>query len=451
MENGKLKNLIRCAVFLLLLALTIAGVQGVLRNGDNRSFQAQRGFAAEKEGVLDGVFIGASNVHAFFEPPFIWDEYGFACYSYSVDSMDSWAIKYMITEARKTQPDALFIVVLNSFKTTEPTVQSIHRSVDYLPWSANKVRLIGTLSREAGITGLDQLEFYFPIIRFHSRWSELEEWDFSHQVNGMKGSLVYWPYLKNTQDVSKSYNLTTDLEALEEKQAECLEDLLDYCDAEQVRVLFVTVPQAISDQTVLMQYNTIEDRVRERGYDCLDLMDPELCGIQPDTDYYNKNHTNVHGSLKISDYLADYLNENYGFSDKRGAPGYESWDEAVALYGDVIGPYTLSFERSHAPRNYDLTAPKLSKLKVDGQTITVSWGETEGAEGYDVYRKAADEYDGYWVYVATVEDGLSLTDYGLFPGTSYTYTVVPYDRAEDGAERYGCFSYAGVSAATEEE
>ena len=50
-----------------------------------------------------------------------------------------------------------------------------------------------------------------------------------------------------------------------------------------------------------------------------------------------------------------------------------------------------------------------------------------------------------------MEDGLSLTDCGLFPETKYTYTVVPYSYGEDGSVRYGNFDYTGVSATTGEE
>ena len=452
MNTGKCKNLIRSVVFLLLLALVVVGVQSILNIGSNRSYQAQRGFVKEPKNQMDGVLIGASNVHAFFQPPFIWNKYGFAIYSYSVDALSPWAYKHMIIEAQKTQPDALYIIVLNSFKDMIPSVSSIHWSADYFPWSANKTRMIEALTKAADVTGLDKMEYYFPIIRFHARWTELETWDLDHHVDGMKGALtLFSSYLRNSKNMTDLYSYTDGMEELSESQTECMEDLLDYCDEEQINALFVTVPQAISDETVLGQLNELESLVQERGYDCLDLMDPAVTGIQPAIDFYNEQHTNVHGSLKVSKYLADYLAENYAFTDKRGLPGWESWDESVELYNDVIGPYTLPFERWHARRSYNLSIPKLDKLKVDGQLITVSWAETEGAYGYDVYRKAEDEYDGYWVYVATVEDGLSLTDCGLFPETKYTYTVVPYSYGEDGSVRYGNFDYTGVSATTGEE
>ena len=320
-----------------------------------------------------------------------------------------------------------------------------------LSLSKNKINLINRLSDVAEIELLDRAQFFFPIIQFHSRWTELTEWDLDHSVNGMKAGLVNNAFLYMNEDLTDTYKVYENQSEPSEEQITILEELLDFCEQEDLSVLFVNVPQALS-KTSGERMNWIEDTICQRGFDFINILEiADDLGLQKDADYFDRNHTNVHGSIKYTDYLARYLVENYGFEDKRGQPGWESWDEAVALYDDVIGPYTLSLERWHEPRNYDLAAPKLSKLKVDGQTITVSWGETEGAEGYDVYRKAADEYDGYWVYVATVEGGLTLTDYGLFPGTKYTYTVVPFDHGEDGTMRYGNFDYSGVSAATEEE
>ena len=61
-------------------------------------------------------------------------------------------------------------------------------------------------------------------------------------------------------------------------------------------------------------------------------------------DYIEQLHTNIHGSIKISDYICRYLAENYGFTDKRGDPNYASWDEAWDRYSQIIKPYLTEDE-----------------------------------------------------------------------------------------------------------
>ena len=111
-------------------------------------------------------------------------------------------------------------------------------------------------------------------------------------------------------------------------------DLLDYCDQENANALFLLAPQAISDN-VYKQINSLGSVVEQRGYPYWDIlkMADEL-GIQTDIDFYNANHTNVHGSMKLIGYLGQRLVEEYGFTDKHGQTGWESWDKSVELYTD---------------------------------------------------------------------------------------------------------------------
>ena len=51
-------------------------------------------------------------------------------------------------------------------------------------------------------------------------------------------------------------------------------------------------------------------------------------GIDYSSDLYNKNHLNLAGGEKFSQYFGRYLMDNYDFADKRSDIDYDSWDEA---------------------------------------------------------------------------------------------------------------------------
>ena len=121
------------------------------------------------------------------------------------------------------------------------------------------------------------------------------------------------------------------------------------------------------------QLNRMHRIVEERGYPYYDLWKTvDEMQLRLDTDFYNNNHTNVHGAIKYTNLLAKYLKDHYGFTDKRGLPGWESWDKSVDIYTDFIAEYTLPFERELAERDYELAAPALNKIAVDNQTLTLS-------------------------------------------------------------------------------
>ncbi len=447
----KRKNLLCSVIFLVLLLLVFSGLQKIFAIDKDNAYHRIVGFYKEKNGSMDAVYIGGSNVDYFWEPPFAWGDHGIAVWSFSSGAMPALAVRGVMEEASKTQPDALYIVNLNTFKSTGVYAPALHRVVDYMPLSLNKIRMVNRLADAAGMEGLDRLECFFPSIRFHSRWNELKSLDFLLSINGMKGGIVNTAYISSVEDLSDRYNAgITGTEPLTDEQAHILEDLLDYCDQTGRKVLFVTVPQVLSADEQYKQLNSMEEMIRARGYTCLDLLEAvDDTGIQVSVDFCDTSHTNVHGSLKFTEYLAQYLKENYGFTDKRGQPGWESWDESVGLYANYIGPYTLPFEREHAPRDYSLSVPELSALEISGQQISLQWESAEDADGYEIYRKSAGEQNGCWHAVASVNaETLRYEEEDLAAKTKYTYTVVPY-RTEADIKYYGNFSYVGVTGTTE--
>ena len=163
------------------------------------------------------------------------------------------------------------------------------------------------------------------------------------------------------------------------------------------------------------------------------------------------HHTNIHGSLKFSKTLGDYLVEQYHFEDKRGLSSWADWDESASQYTELISQYTLPFEREHAQRVIT-DIPVLGKPVVNGQSIKIKWEfGNDDVDGFIVYRKCAAGKTIAWQESARVSnDKRRWTDKGLKPLTRYTYTVVPY-RMEDGETVYGSFKVFGVSVETEEK
>ena len=189
----------------------------------------------------------------------------------------------------------------------------------------------------------------------------------------------------------------------------------------------------------------LEDMLKARGYPCLDLMkDYAAYGLNPQRDFYNRNHTNIRGSLKLTEYMADYLAEQYHLADKRGQADYADWDKASMDYDKLIDSWILPFERE---KNLwqDLPAPKIKGAKAKGSGIQLTWSASKGADGYVIYRKTGEENDGHWKLLATVgTQKLSYVDKDLKTNTKYTYAIAPFVDA-DGQKAYGNYNIKGAS------
>ena len=445
------KNLLRTLAFLLVFAVCFFAVQSAFGIDQLGAYLHSRGILKERAGSLDGVYIGASNVHAYWQPLIGWNEYGIAVYNYSFDAMPAGAVRYLMETVRKRQPDALYIININQFRNREDSeasdvVTKLHRCLDYMPVSLDKARVVGGLAKQFGLTVADQLELLFPIIPFHSRWNGLKGWALGAKAADYKSSRTNGDFLRGWKDVARRFFVNEKRLDPEDAELASFDDLLDYIEASGARALFVKVPQAMNDDRQ-MYMNVLEDRALERGFPCLDLhADIESTDIDPKWDYYNGAHTNVHGSIKYTRCLAEYIVGHYGLTDKRGASGWESWDEMGRKYDAIIRQYLLPFEYEGAARAH-IEAATLNSPVVDGKDIEISWVASEGTGAYRIYRRSAGDGNRWRLAGETDNETFAWRDSGLTPATEYTYTVVPCRR--DGDEwRYGSFDIRGVSAVT---
>jgi len=186
-------------------------------------------------------------------------------------------------------------------------------------------------------------------------------------------------------------------------------------------------------------------------------------GISFETDFCDRRHLNVHGGIKFTEYVSKYLIEHYGFEDKRGVDGYESWDLAAKTYDEKIAPWCLDFERAHAERDDSMAAPELQVQSAE-EMIELSWTPSAGAEQYAIYRKSdaasgeADEEasadaasgESGWEQIGLCgADVHSYRGRQVKEGASYTYTVVPVREGGQGPV-YGRFLYQGVPVTLEQ-
>ena len=407
---------------------------------DYRNYQWVAGFYEEPEDTLDAVYIGSSNCYAFWNSLTAWEENGIAVWPYAAHGMMFEATEYIIKEGRKTQPDALYIVNLNGLTNPNRFPAKIHWTTDYMPFSLNKMQLINCLTKESGYSLSESIEYYIPLTLYHDRWSDLNEQDFNYEVDGLKGAGNYPGYINKTKDITDIY-LRSDNRTSIDSVFDVVESLLDYCEEENVKVLFVTVPRVEKPVETIDLLNSVNDYIESRGFDTLNLMnkDDEI-GLELNQDYYNNQHTNIHGSIKFTRYISQYIIDKYGFENKRGNETYNSWEDGLKKYNDIISPYALDIERGNTNRDYTLEKPASLKAEYENQGI-VSWKEVDGADFYNVYRKYGIK--GQWEKVETTKDTMYI-DECCESGNTYYYTVVPsYEK--DGTMYYGKFKYKGVS------
>lgn len=433
----KIKILTKIVIFIVIFALLFFVVQWCFINHSDQSYKNIHNFYDQKENSLDAVYIGSSNCFTYWNPAFAWDEYGIAVYSYSANYLLFEGAEYIIRDCIEKQPDAKFIVNINTLIGDRLKMQEIHHTTSNMPLSINRFNLVKHLCDMGNVSFIERMEYYFPMIRFHNDYTALMPGHLLDRRTEFKGSSTYEAYLKLVSDISSEYGDSGEMGVLSEKLKKSTESLLDYCDEKNIDVLFVTVPQG-KNETEAGLFNAINKLISDRGYKTLNLMEKtDEMNIDKTCDFYNKRHTNIHGSIKFTHYVGGYLVDTFGFEDKRGREDYSDWDAMTEQYLKTVSPYILDMERDMNKRDFSLVSPQKLSLE-DG---VLSWEEVEGADYYYVYKK--DGKTKPWERVSPALEENIFTDEEFAEGSIYTVVPVVF---KDSGEYFGNFPYLGISA-----
>ena len=332
-----IKILIFTAIF-----LTVFIFASYIIRPDSEMKERFAGFYAEPKDSLDVVVIGSSPVQPLFSAPLIWGEYGVALYPISTNSQPTTGVKYLIKEVQKRQTDCLYVIDVSMFMV-EPeellTEANIRNITDNMKYSLNRIKAINAMVSDPK----ERVDYYFDISKYHSVIIDKDEFSleavkyFDFTVPALSKGYLFVDAVEpfDTVDVS---GIEETKEIPEEAEA-ILDDLLGYIDAEDLEAMFVVSPYIASDERK-MQHNYLGEYIENRGYTFIDFNDfTSEMNIDYSSDLYNRNHLNLAGGEKFSQYFGSYLMDNYDFADKRGDEMYASWDEAYSYWVSVAQQY----------------------------------------------------------------------------------------------------------------
>ncbi|MCR5654991.1 MAG: hypothetical protein K6G07_05060 [Lachnospiraceae bacterium] len=328
-----MKNLIKAVCFLGIALFLFVAAGYVLRPSYDQRKETYAGFYAEPKNSIDVVFIGSSPVYPYYAPAKMWKDCGFTSVLLSSSTQRPENVVYLVKEARKTQDPKLFVFELRMFPDTFEYMDSeegqyYNRStVDEMKYSFNRSSLIHNNYSDP------QIYDHIDLIRYHSNWKEfrpdaLRFWDFE-SPDPYKGFVFNGniDVLENTTPVGN-----IDTAPIPDYRQEQLRELAQYCKQEGITALFILSPYPI-DEEKKEQFNTMGQIVEEYGFDFLDLNEHyEEIGIDFNTDFYNIGHVNIHGAMKTTAYLEEYIMQNYSVVSPKEKAIADAWDADADIW-----------------------------------------------------------------------------------------------------------------------
>jgi len=323
-------------LFLLQRLLVPKYVDGVIEG----AFIAEY-YREEKD--HDVIFIGDCEVYENFSPAVLWEEYGINSYIRGSADQYIWQSYYLLEDTLRYEvPPVVIFNVLSLQYDVSQREEYNRMSLEGMEWSPAKVRAI----RASMLEGEHFLDYVFPILRYHSRWSDLKATDlrylFSTKTVTHNG---YYMRLdtRPAQDVPVGKPLGD--YRFGEKAWSYLEKMAALCREKGIQLILIKAPSLYP-----YWYDEWDEQVRafaqENGLPYLNFLElGEETGIDYSTDTYDGGlHMNLSGAEKLSRYLGGLLSREFGLPDRRGeAELSEAWESKLSAYRAEIEAQRLKY------------------------------------------------------------------------------------------------------------
>ena len=146
--------------------------------------------------------------------------------------------------------------------------------------------------------------------------------------------------------------------------------MVELCESQNVKLVLIN--SAGSRYWTWERYNVIVDLANKFHLEYLDLpVNEEKIGFNWKTDSYDEGHYNVVGAKKWTDFIGEYLKQNYNFPDRRTDEVYEEYESNKEKYEDILTTMEQKIDLSKA-LNLNQYLDTLFNLEKEGIVIFVS-------------------------------------------------------------------------------
>lgn len=278
------------------------------------------------------LFVGDCEVYENFSPITLYEEYGISSYIRGSAQQLAWQSYYMLEDTLRYETPRVVVFNVLALKYDEPQSEAYNRmTIDGMEFSKTKLDAI-----KASMTDRENtLDYLFPILRYHSRWSDLSAEDLTYMFG--KDKISHNGYYMRVDvrpaegfpepDILADYTLGSNAMGY-------LDKMRALCEENGIALVLVKSPSLFPHW-----YDEWDEQIAAYAAQYgLDYFNYEKLasevGIDYNTDTYDAGlHMNLTGAEKLTSYFGRYLKENYELTDHRADPEYQSvYAEKIQFY-----------------------------------------------------------------------------------------------------------------------
>lgn len=370
------KNAIKIIAFVLAFIVCICGVANVLDFKYLDSIFKVKMYYEQEEDTVDVLVLGSSHAYQGINTAVLWKEFGITAYNLCGAAQPIWNTYYYLEEALKTQtPKVIILDVYTLHYTDDYTDISFAIKNTYgLKWSDTKTAAI----RTSFDTKKYGMQYYFPILQYHSRYTDLNETDFyPYQANEemYQNHKGFYCYFRTEEFEEPDLSEATYFNLLTEKNNEYYRKILDLAKSRDIPVIVTALPYAAAVVSQQAYFNTAENIAEDdyhfAFYNFLTEY-KDVVGIDYATDFSDKQHLNYLGNTKITRFLGNILRTEYHVPDRRADINCASWEADAQVYYKQL--------KNHEITTYESLEDYIPLFADDRFTIIMTESLPEGTE-----------------------------------------------------------------------
>ena len=301
------------------------------------------GFYDEPKDSIDVVYLGSSHIMSGVSPVQIYQETGLTGYTCGSTKLSVPSAYLYLKEAIRTQhPSVVVMDASRIFKAYKNTYyeEDTRRSLDYVAFSKEKLEVASTLME--GDDRQNLVSYALPLIRYHSRWSDLKKEDFTYMFMdkhmALKGQSVSFNISKfalpdNFLDVVQE----DEGYAIDYESIDYFEKIVETCKENNITLILVKIPCYSWNKT---KHEIATDLAQSYGIPFVDYCTADMLeeiDFVSTKDFQDEgDHLNSFGAAKISKHLGQYIRENYISGEEHTETVVSEWEEDAAYYNILM-------------------------------------------------------------------------------------------------------------------
>jgi len=255
-------------------------------------------FYKQEKNSIDILFLGSSHAYSSFNPYLIKEKTGLNGYNFSTQQQPLWITYYYLKEALKYQNPKYIVLEVHMAVVGDQDFaeESVNRdAIDKKIFFLNKIKTINSSVED------DRLSYYFNIIKYHSRYKELNITDIKTAFCGYTVDNKGYIALPKTNYVFENTTLyNNEIQNITEKNEEYLMNIIDLAKEKNIELILVKTPATYSSEAY-KKLNYINEISKKNKIIFLNYIENlDTINLDYNNDFYDSGHLNGHGSNKFT-------------------------------------------------------------------------------------------------------------------------------------------------------